>query len=122
MKRTLFKIKNNTIDSIKDQLNELTRQYHRKFCNNILDIIHEQIRGIPEYKIEDLIQDELTNKIKIRDINTEIVQTDQTIIPKATFANIWLSSSGINHTPGDVRFGETQAFSSEAKKIIRYHL
>lgn len=57
------------------------------------------------------------NKIKVRDIKTKEVLNDEKTIIKAKFANIWLSSAGLKRTPGDVRFGETQAFSSEAKKL-----
>lgn len=58
-----------------------------------------------------------TSKIKIRDIKTGQIQTDKSIIDRAMFANIWLSSAGIKIYGNDVRSGERYAFNESAEKL-----
>lgn len=57
------------------------------------------------------------SKLKIRDIKTGEIQTDQSIIDRAMFANIWLSSAGVKWSMNEKRLGETYAFSKPAEEL-----
>lgn len=54
-------------------------------------------------------------KIEIRDIKTKQLQTDKSVIDRAVFANIWLSSAGVNKVAGESRQGITYAFNEQAE-------
>lgn len=56
------------------------------------------------------------SKYKIREIKTGIIQTDKSIIDKAMFANIWLTSAGVKYYADDMRPGEKYAFNEKAKE------
>lgn len=58
-----------------------------------------------------------TSKIKIRNIKTGQIQTDQSIINKAMFANIWLTSAGVKYEENESRPGENYAFNEPAYKL-----
>lgn len=55
--------------------------------------------------------------IKIRDIKTGKIQTDQSIIDRAMFANIWLTSAGVKYRYDEVRPGENYAFNEPAEEL-----
>lgn len=57
------------------------------------------------------------SNIKIRDIKTGQIPTDQSIIDRAMFANIWLTSAGIKYCDGESRPGENYAFNSSAEEL-----
>ncbi len=57
------------------------------------------------------------SKIKIRDIETGKVQTDKSIIDKATFANIWLTSAGVKYYRNEARPGTNYAFNEAAEEL-----
>lgn len=58
-----------------------------------------------------------TSKIKIRDIKTGQIQTDQSIIDRAMFANIWLTSAGVKYYQYESRPGATSAFNEQAEEL-----
>lgn len=58
-----------------------------------------------------------TSKIKIRDIKTGQIQTDKTIIDRAMFANIWLTSAGVKYYQEDFRPGAKYAFNEMAEEL-----
>jgi hypothetical protein len=58
-----------------------------------------------------------TSKIKIRDIRTGQIQTDKTIVAKAMFANIWLTSAGVKYYQEESRPGENYAFNEPAEEL-----
>ena len=58
-----------------------------------------------------------TSKIKIRDIKTGQIQTDKSIIDKAIFANIWLTSAGIKYYQDESRPGANYAFNEPAEEL-----
>lgn len=58
-----------------------------------------------------------TASIKIRDIKTGKIQTDQSIIDRAMFANIWLTSAGVKYHYDEVRPGENYAFNEPAEEL-----
>ena len=57
------------------------------------------------------------SKIKIRDINTGQIQTDKSIIDKAIFANIWLTSAGVKYYQEESRPGANYAFNEPAEEL-----
>ena len=57
------------------------------------------------------------SKIKIRDIKTGQIQTDKSIIDRAMFANIWLTSAGVKYYQGESRPGENYAFNEPAEEL-----
>ena len=57
------------------------------------------------------------SKIKIRDIKTGQIQTDKSIIDRAMFANIWLTSAGVKYCRGEVRPGVNYAFNEPAERL-----
>ena len=57
------------------------------------------------------------SKIKIRDIKTGQIQTDPSIIDRAMFANIWLTSAGVKYYQGESRPGERYAFNKSAEEL-----
>lgn len=58
-----------------------------------------------------------TSKIKIRDIKTGQIQTDQSVIDRAMFANIWLDSAGVKYYQDESRPGVNYAFSEPAEEL-----
>lgn len=58
-----------------------------------------------------------TSKIKIRDIKTGQIQTDKTIIDRAMFANIWLTSAGVKYYQDESRPGANYAFNEPAEEL-----
>lgn len=58
-----------------------------------------------------------SSKFKIRDIKTKEIITDKSIISKAMFANIWLTSAGVKWGTQESRAGETYAFNDMAEKF-----
>ena len=58
-----------------------------------------------------------TAKIKIRDIQTGQIQTDKSIIDRAMFANIWLTSAGVKYSPNESRPGINYAFNEPAEEL-----
>ena len=58
-----------------------------------------------------------TSKIKIRDIKTGQEETNQSIIERAMFANIWLTSAGVKYVEGESRPGENYAFNESAEEL-----
>lgn len=58
-----------------------------------------------------------TSKIKIRDIKTGQIQEDKTIIAKAMFANIWLTSAGVKYYQDETRPGENYAFNEPSEEL-----
>lgn len=58
-----------------------------------------------------------TSKIKIRDIKTGQIQEDKTIIDKAMFANIWLTSAGVKYYQDETRPGENYAFNEPSEEL-----
>lgn len=58
-----------------------------------------------------------TSKIKIRDIKTGKIQTDKSIIDRAMFANIWLTSAGVKYSQKELRPGANYAFNESAEKL-----
>jgi len=58
-----------------------------------------------------------TSKIKIRDIKTGLIQSDKSVIAKALFANIWLTSAGMKYSVNESRPGEIYAFNEPAEKL-----
>lgn len=58
-----------------------------------------------------------TSKIKIRDIKTGQIQTDKSIIDKAMFANMWLTSAGVKYYREESRFGINYAFNEPAEEL-----
>lgn len=58
-----------------------------------------------------------TSKIKIRDIKTGQIETDQSIIDKALFANIWLTSAGIKYCQDELRLGVNYAFNKKTEEL-----
>ena len=58
-----------------------------------------------------------TSKFKIRDIKTGKIQTDKSIINRAMFANIWLTSAGVKYYQNESRPGEIYAFGEQAEKL-----
>lgn len=57
------------------------------------------------------------SKIKIRDIKTGQIQTDKSIIDRAMFANIWLTSAGIKYYQDESRPGTNCAFNKPAEEL-----
>ena len=58
-----------------------------------------------------------TSKIKIRDIKTGQIQTDKSIIDRAMFANIWLTSAGVKYYQDESRPGANYAFNEPAEEL-----
>jgi len=58
-----------------------------------------------------------TSKIKIRDIKTGQIQTDKSIIDRAMFANIWLTSAGVKYCEDELRPGANYAFNEPAEEL-----
>lgn len=58
-----------------------------------------------------------TSKIKIRDIKTGKIETDKTLVDKAMFANIWLTSAGVKYYQEESRPGENYAFNEPAEEL-----
>ena len=58
-----------------------------------------------------------TTKIKIRDIKTGQIQTDKSIIDRAMFANIWLTSAGVKYYQDESRPGTKYAFNEPAEEL-----
>ena len=58
-----------------------------------------------------------TSKIKIRDIKTGQIQTDKTIVDRAIFANIWLTSAGVKYSQDEARPGFDYAFNESAEEL-----
>ena len=58
-----------------------------------------------------------TSKFKIRNINTKKIENDPTIISKAMFANIWLTSAGIKWRYDEKRNGMQYAFNEPAEEL-----
>ena len=58
-----------------------------------------------------------TTKIKIRDIKTGQIQTDKSIIDRAMFANIWLTSAGVKYYQDESRAGTKYAFNEPAEEL-----
>lgn len=58
-----------------------------------------------------------TTKIKIRDIKTGQIQTDKSIIDRAMFANIWLTSAGVKYYQDESRPGTNYAFNEQAEEL-----
>ncbi len=58
-----------------------------------------------------------TSKIKIRDIKTGQIQTDKSIIDRAMFANIWLTSAGVKYYQDEPRPGANYAFNEPAEEL-----
>lgn len=57
------------------------------------------------------------SKIKIRDIKTGQIQEDKTIMDKAMFANIWLTSAGVKYYQDETRPGENYAFNEPSEEL-----
>lgn len=57
------------------------------------------------------------SKIKVRDIKTGQIQTGPSIIDKAIFANIWLTSAGLKYFEDEARPGENYAFNELAEEL-----
>ena len=57
------------------------------------------------------------SKIKIRDIKTGQIQTDKSIIDRAMFANIWLTSAGVKYYQDESRPGANYAFNEPAEEL-----
>ena len=58
-----------------------------------------------------------TSKFKIRNIDTKKIENDPTIISKAMFANIWLTSAGIKWMYDEKRNGMQYAFNEPAEEL-----
>ena len=58
-------IQNHTAYEIEDEYQSLLIEYRRKYMHRIIDIIQEQIRGIPEHRIEEWIEEYLIGELKM---------------------------------------------------------
>ena len=68
----------------------------------------------------EIMYEEGTNKIIVRDIKTKEVLDDYRKELKAIFANMWLVSAGLKTAQGEVRKGVKDAFSNDKKHIYSY--
>lgn len=63
-KKEGIRIQNNTAEEISEEYRNLLFEYQKKYFNQIISIVQQQIRGIPEYRMEEWIIDYLISDIK----------------------------------------------------------
>ncbi len=70
-----------------------------------------------KYRVEYDTNDKL---LKVYDISTNNEEKNAIKAQDALFANIWLSSAGVNPVEGEVRRGITEAFNDDNKEVYDY--
>ena len=92
------------------------------------DIRHEDLKfptfeELKEYAMKYRVQyDEKEKRLKVYEIDSNNEETNAIKAQDALFANIWLTSAGLQKVAGEQREGISAAFNEDARKVYEYFI